>query len=478
MKLKVLIEKNKPQRIVVIGSGESGAGAAVLAKKKGFDVFVSDKGKIKEEYKNVLSNHGIAYEEGMHTASLILNANEVVKSPGVPEKSEMMQQIRKKKIAVVSEIEFAARFTNATLIGITGTNGKTTTTSLTYHVLKNAGYNVKMAGNIGKSFALMVAEEKKETRKKLFYVLELSSFQLDGMYKTRMNVAILTNITPDHLDSYNYKFQNYINSKFRITQNQTKEDAFIYCADDEVIAKEIKKRKLTAQLFPFSIKRKIKRGAYLITEKAPSGKDAQKKLLRAKEKMEININNQIPIHMFVEQLALQGRHNIYNSMAAGIAARFVEVRKSDIRESLSDFENIEHRLEFVTKVYGVDYINDSKATNVNSTWYALESMQNPTVWIVGGVDKGNDYDMIKDLVKQKVKAIVCLGVDNKKIIKAFKDVVSVIVETKSADEAVRASARIATKGDTVLLSPCCASFDLFDNYEDRGRKFKQAVKSL
>ena len=478
MKLKISIEKNKPQRIVVIGSGESGAGAAVLAKKKGFDVFVSDKGKIKEEYKNVLSNHGIAYEEGMHTASLILNANEVVKSPGVPEKSEMMQQIRKKKIAVVSEIEFAARFTNATLIGITGTNGKTTTTSLTYHVLKNAGYNVKMAGNIGKSFALMVAEEKKETRKKLFYVLELSSFQLDGMFKTRINVAILTNITPDHLDSYNYKFQNYINSKFRITQNQTKEDAFIYCADDEVIAKEIKKRKLTAQLFPFSIKRKIKRGAYLITEKAPSGKDVQKKLLRAKEKMEININNQIPIHMFVEQLALQGRHNIYNSMAAGIAARFVEVRKSDIRESLSDFENIEHRLEFVTKVYGVDYINDSKATNVNSTWYALESMQNPTVWIVGGVDKGNDYDMIKDLVKQKVKAIVCLGVDNKKIIKAFKDVVSVIVETKSADEAVRASARIATKGDTVLLSPCCASFDLFDNYEDRGRKFKQAVKSL
>ena len=478
MKLKVSIEKNKPQRIVVIGSGESGAGAAVLAKKKGFDVFVSDKGKIKEEYKNVLSNHGIAYEEGKHTASLILNANEVVKSPGVPEKSEMMQQIRKKKIAVVSEIEFAARFTNATLIGITGTNGKTTTTSLTYHVLKNAGYNVKMAGNIGKSFALMVAEEKKETRKKLFYVLELSSFQLDGMFKTRINVAILTNITPDHLDSYNYKFQNYINSKFRITQNQTKEDAFIYCADDEVIAKEIKKRKLTAQLFPFSIKRKIKRGAYLITEKAPSGKDVQKKLLRAKEKMEININNQIPIHMFVEQLALQGRHNIYNSMAAGIAARFVEVRKSDIRESLSDFENIEHRLEFVTKVYGVDYINDSKATNVNSTWYALESMQNPTVWIVGGVDKGNDYDMIKDLVKQKVKAIVCLGVDNKKIIKAFKDVVSVIVETKSADEAVRASARIATKGDTVLLSPCCSSFDLFDNYEDRGRKFKQAVKSL
>jgi len=444
------------RRLVVLGAGESGAGTAVLAKKKGFEVFVSDKEKIKEMYKNVLSNHGIAYEEGKHTASLILNADEVVKSPGIPEKAEMIKELRKKKISIISEIEFAARYTNAKLIGITGTNGKTTTTNLVFHILKNAGYNVAMGGNVGKSFAMLVAEAEYD-----YFVLELSSFQLDGMYETRVNIAILTNITPDHLDSYGYKFQNYINSKFRITQNQTKEDAFIYCADDEVINKEIKKRKFSARRFPFSIKKKIKTGAHL-----------------EKEKLSININQQTPLTMFVEELALQGKHNIYNSMAAGIAARVVEVRKSDIRESLSDFQNIEHRLEYVTKVHGVEYINDSKATNVNSTWYALESMQHPTVWIVGGVDKGNDYKMIQDLVKQKVKAIVCLGADNKKIIRAFKNFVDVIVETRSAEDAVRVSAKLATKGDTVLLSPCCASFDLFDNYEDRGRKFKNAVKSL
>ena len=453
------------KRLVIIGSGESGTGAAVLGKKKGFDVFVSDKGKIKSEYKKVLSNNGIAYEEGKHTASLILNANEVVKSPGVPEKAEMMKAIRKKKIPVISEIELAARYTNAKLIGITGTNGKTTTTTLTYHILKNAGYKVAMGGNIGKSFAMLVAEGKHD-----YYVLELSSFQLDEMFKTRINVAILTNITPDHLDSYNYRFQNYVNSKLRITQNQTKEDVFIYCADDEVIKKEITKRKagIKARLLPFSIKKKIKNGAYL-----------------EKKKIKININNsrgipsgQTQLNMFVEELALQGKHNIYNSMAAGIAARVVDVRKSDIRESLADFQNIEHRLEFVTRVHGVEYINDSKATNVNSTWYALESMQHPTVWIVGGIDKGNDYNMLKELVKQKVKAIVCLGTDNKKIIKAFKNVVDVIVETGSADEAVKAASRMSKKGDTVLLSPCCSSFDLFDNYEDRGRKFKHAVKSL
>jgi UDP-N-acetylmuramoylalanine--D-glutamate ligase len=444
------------KRIVVLGAGESGAGAAALAKKKGFDVFVSDKGKIKDEYKKVLSNNGIAYEEGKHTASLILNADEVVKSPGIPEKAEMINELRKKKISIISEIEFAARYTKATLIGITGTNGKTTTTSLTYHILKKAGYNVAMGGNVGKSFAMLVAEGNYD-----YFVLELSSFQLDGMFKTRINIAILTNITPDHLDSYGYKFQNYINSKFRITQNQTKEDAFIFCADDDVIAKEIKKRKFSARLFPFSLTKKIKQGAHI-----------------EKRKLIININKQTPLTMFVEQLALQGKHNQYNSMASGIASRLVEVRKSEIRESLSDFQNIEHRLEFVSRVHGVEYINDSKATNVNSTWYALESMHNPTVWIVGGVDKGNDYNMLKDLVKQKVKAIVCLGTDNKKIIKAFKSMVDVIVETRSADEAVRVSSKLATKGDTVLLSPCCASFDLFDNYEDRGRKFKQAVKSL
>jgi UDP-N-acetylmuramoylalanine--D-glutamate ligase len=365
-------------------------------------------------------------------------------------------ELRKKKIPIISEIEFAARYTNATLIGITGTNGKTTTTSLIYHILKKAGYKVAMGGNVGKSFAMLVANGRHD-----YYVLELSSFQLDGMFKTRINIAVLTNITPDHLDSYNYRFQNYINSKFRITQNQTKEDAFIYCTDDEVIKKEIKKRRFRARLFPYSIKKKIKNGARL-----------------EKEKIVVNINNQTQLNMFVEELALQGKHNIYNSMAAGIAARLVEVRKSDIRESLSDFQNIEHRLEYVTKVHGVEYINDSKATNVNSAWYALESMQNPVVWIVGGIDKGNDYGMLKDLAKQKVKAIVCLGTDNKKIIKAFSKVVDVIVETGTAEEAVRAADRIATKGDTVLLSPCCSSFDLFDNYEDRGRKFKHAVKSL
>jgi UDP-N-acetylmuramoylalanine--D-glutamate ligase len=379
-----------------------------------------------------------------------------VKSPGIPDKSEMIVELKKKKIPIISEIEFAARYTNAKLIGITGTNGKTTTTSLIYHILKNAGLKVALGGNIGKSFALQVAKGNFD-----YYVLELSSFQLDGMFRTRINIAVLTNITPDHLDRYQYKVQNYINSKFRITQNQTKEDAFIYCADDEITKKEIRKRKFKAHLFPYSIERKVKQGAYLI-----------------KNKINIHINQQNQTNMFVEELALQGRHNIYNSMAAGIASRLVDVRKSEIRESLSDFQNIEHRLEFVSKVHGVDYINDSKATNVNSTWYALESMTNPTVWIVGGVDKGNDYDMLTDLVKQKVKAIVCLGTDNKKIIKAFSKVVDTIVETQSANDAVKAASRFASKGDTILLSPCCASFDLFDNYEERGRKFKQAVKSL
>lgn len=466
-------ESKMGRRLVIIGGGESGIGSAVLAQKKGFDVFVSDFKKIDKKYSNVLSLNGITYEEGKHTASLILNADEVVKSPGVPEKAPMMMAIRKKKIPVVSEIEFAARYTSATLIGITGTNGKTTTTSMVYHILKKAGYNAKLGGNIGKSFAMMVAKEKVQgsgnsnskqgtlNKERLFYVLELSSFQLDDMFKTRINIAILTNITPDHLDSYQYKFQNYINSKFRITQNQTKEDAFIFCTDDKVITKELKKRKIKAQMFPFSIEKKVKQGAYLI-----------------KNKLKIQINPKNQTNMFVEQLALQGRHNIYNSMAAGIASRLVDVRKSDIRESLSDFQNIEHRLEFVSRVHGVDYINDSKATNVNSTWYALESMTNPTVWIVGGVDKGNDYNMLKDLVKKHVKAIVCLGIDNKKIIKAFSKLVDTVVETSSASDAVRAASRLAGKGDSVLLSPCCSSFDLFDNYEDRGRKFKHAVKSL
>jgi UDP-N-acetylmuramoylalanine--D-glutamate ligase len=468
------------KRIVVLGAGESGTGTAILAKKKGFEVFVSDKGKIKDKYRKVLSHNGIAYEEGKHTNRMILNADEVVKSPGIPDTSAMIVELKKKRIPVISEIEFAARYTHAKLIGITGTNGKTTTTSLIYHILKNAGYKVKLGGNIGKSFARMVAEEKapsnspkggelhaqapslREGRGGLYYVLELSSFQLDGMFRTRINIAILTNITPDHLDRYNYRVQNYINSKFRITQNQTKEDAFIYCADDEITAREVRKINFNARLYPYSIKKKVKLGAHLI-----------------KNKINIHINQyQNPLTMFVEQLALQGRHNIYNSMAAGIASRLMDVRKNDIRESLSDFQNIEHRLEFVSKVHGVEYINDSKATNVNSTWYALESMTHPTVWIVGGVDKGNDYSMLKDLVKQHVKAIVCLGTDNKKIIKAFSKLVPTIIETQSASDAVKAASRMATKGDTILLSPCCASFDLFDNYEERGRMFKQAVRSL
>ena len=445
------------ERIVILGAGESGVGTALLAKKKGFEVFVSDNGKIKDKYKKVLSHHGIAYEEGKHTKRMILNADEVVKSPGIPDTSAMIVGLKNKKIPIISEIEFAARYTNSKIIGITGTNGKTTTTSLIFHILKNAGYKVALGGNVGKSFAMLVAKGNYD-----YYVLELSSFQLDGMFKARINIAILTNITPDHLDRYNYRVQNYINSKFRITQNQTKEDAFIYCADDEITVREVRKRKFEAQLFPYSIKKKVKQGADL-----------------TKNKLNIHINkHQNQLTMFVEQLALQGRHNIYNSMAAGIASRLVDVRKSEIRESLSDFQNIEHRLEFVSKVHGVDYINDSKATNVNSTWYALESMQHPTVWIVGGVDKGNDYSMLKDLVKQHVKAIVCLGTDNKKIIKAFSKLVPTIVETQSASDAVKAASRLATKGDTILLSPCCASFDLFDNYEERGRMFKQAVRSL
>ncbi len=455
----------KKKRLVILGAAESGVGAAVLAQQNGLDVFVSDKGVIKKEYKKVLSNNGIKYEEGKHTVSLILNADEIVKSPGIPETAEIIKALRKNKMPIISEIEFAARYTKAKLIGITGTNGKTTTTALTHHILKKAGYRVAMGGNIGKSFAMLVAEEGKKRKGHSltpdFYVLELSSFQLDGMFKTKIHVAILTNITPDHLDSYDYKFQNYIKSKFRITQNQTKEDAFIYCADDANITKQLKRIKIKSTLFPFTIKKKVNRGAYL-----------------EKNKIQIKINQIKPINMFVEELALQGKHNIYNSMAASIAARVVEVRKDDIRESLSDFQNIEHRLEFVNKVNGVEYINDSKATNVNSTWYALESMQHPTVWIVGGIDKGNDYNMLTELVTQKVKAIVCLGLDNKKIKKAFSKLVDVFVETKTAEEAVRSAARLSTKGDAVLLSPCCSSFDLFDNYEDRGRKFKQAVKSL
>lgn len=442
-------------RIVILGAGESGTGAAVLAKRKGYDVFLSDAGKIKDTYKETLKREGIEFEEGVHSKDKILNASEVVKSPGIPDKAPLVKELIKKGIPVISEIEFASRFTNAKMVCITGSNGKTTTTMLTYHILKKAGLNVGLGGNVGKSFAMQVAENDHD-----YYVLELSSFQLDGMYKFKADIAILTNITPDHLDRYEYDFSKYIESKFRILNNQTENDAFIFCIDDPVTAEQVEKRVIQAAKYPVSLVREVEQGAYV------------------KDNRIIFITNDNQTDMSIESLALQGKHNAYNSMAAGVAARVLEIRKELIRESLSDFENIEHRLEYVTKVHGIEFINDSKATNVNSTWYALESMSNPVIWIVGGVDKGNDYTQLRDLVKDKVKAIICLGKDNEKIHQAFSDIVETIVDTSSAEEAVKRAYYLGKKGDTVLLSPACASFDLFENYEDRGRKFKTAVRSL
>ncbi|MDF2447655.1 MAG: UDP-N-acetylmuramoylalanine--D-glutamate ligase [Bacteroidota bacterium] len=446
------------KRIVILGSGESGIGSAILAQSNGFSVFVSDKGLIKEKYKIELIQNNIPFEEGNHTEDLILNAAEIIKSPGIPDNIELILKAKEKNIPVISEIEFAGRYTKAKTICITGSNGKTTTTMLTYHILQKAGYKVGLGGNVGKSFAYQVAKENYE-----YYVLELSSFQLDGMFNFKADVAVLLNITPDHLDRYDYKFENYVASKFRITQNQTKEDAFIYCADDSVIQEYMTHHSLHAQLIPFSIKKKIDgNGAYLINNE-----------------ITLNYNNNPkPLIMTLEQLALAGKHNVYNSMAASLAARIVDIRKDIIRESLEDFVNVEHRLEFVASINGIEFINDSKATNINSTWYALESMQKPTVLILGGQDKGNNYDELMDLVKEKVKAIVCLGVDNKKIIKAFKGSVETIMEAGSAVEAVAMCYKLATKGDAVLLSPACASFDLFENYEDRGAQFKSAVRGL
>jgi UDP-N-acetylmuramoylalanine--D-glutamate ligase len=452
-------------RIAILGAGESGVGAAILAKQKGFEVLVSDKGAIAEKYKDVLSNNNIRWEEGKHSEEEILASDEVIKSPGIPDNVELIKKLKAKGIPVISEIEFAGRYTKAKTVCITGSNGKTTTTLLTYHILKNAGLNVKLGGNIGTSFAKLVAEEQHEQVPPrgdlggLVYVLELSSFQLDGMYDFRADVAVLLNITPDHLDRYEYNMQNYIESKFRIIQNQRKEDAFIYCLDDENIRKELEGKRIKAGQYPFSLKQKVEQGAYL----------EEKQLI-------ININE--PFSMSIRDLALQGNHNVHNSMAAGVAARLLEIRKEGIRESLSDFQNVEHRLEFVAKVNGVEYINDSKATNVNSTWYALESMENQTIWIAGGVDKGNDYSSLVEIAKDKVKALICLGTDNEKLINAFKNVIPVIEEAKSAPEAVAIAYRLAKKGESVLLSPACASFDLFQNYEDRGRQFKDAVRAL
>lgn len=442
-------------RLVVLGGAESGVGTAILGKKKGYDVFVSDFGKIKENYKEVLIINGIAWEEGTHTEHLILNADVVMKSPGIPEKSPIVKKLREKGIKVISEIEFAAPFTDAITIGITGSNGKTTTTMLTYHLLKSAGLNVGLGGNIGKSFAWQVAENKFDV-----YVLELSSFQLDGIINYKPHIAIITNISPDHLDRYEYKYQNYINSKFRVTMNQTEEDYLIYDADDEVIAEWFKQNKTKAQLIPFSLTKTFEKGAFI--------KD---------NKMEVNINQEEFI-METEYIALEGKHNMKNAMAATSVAKLMQIRNATIRESLSNFQGVEHRLEKVLKIQNVQYINDSKATNVNATFFALDSMNVPTVWIVGGVDKGNDYHELMSLVREKVKAIICLGIDNKKIIEAFGNVVDIMVEVTNMNDAVRMAQRLTEKGDAVLLSPACASFDLFENYEDRGRQFKQAVHNL
>jgi len=444
------------KRIVILGAGESGVGAAVLAKKKGFGIFVSDFGKIKEKYKNVLSQFEIKFEEGKHTENLILKADEVIKSPGIPDEAELVKKVKKTGIKVISEIEFAGRYTSAKKICITGSNGKTTTTLLTYHILKKAGLNAGLAGNVGQSFAMQVAEKDFD-----YYVLEISSFQLDGMCDFKADIAVLMNITPDHLDRYADDFQNYIDSKFRITRNQSEHDAFVYCADDLVVLKEIQKREIKSELYPFSIKRKV------------SGEGT---FLHGNE-MLINIKPNF-LKMTIENLALQGKHNIYNSMAAGIASRILNIRKDIIKESLSDFQNVEHRLEFVARIHGIDYINDSKATNVNSTWYALESIHNPVIWIAGGIDKGNDYSILNDVVKEKVKALICLGKDNKKLFNAFKDVVEDIIETTSMEDAVKYASFLVSKDDTVLLSPSCASFDLFENYEERGNEFKKAVSNL
>ena len=443
-------------RIVILGAGESGIGAAMLAQKQGFDVFVSDFGAIADRYKQALIDMDVAFEEKQHTQESILNATEVIKSPGIPDTAPIVVALKKKNIPVISEIEFAKRYTSAKTICITGSNGKTTTTMLTYHILKKAGLNVGLAGNIGHSFAAQVATETFD-----WYVLEISSFMLDDMHEFKADIAVLLNITPDHLDRYEYKMANYAASKLRVAQNQQQADYFIYCADDEETLKVLKGAKIKATAYPFSIRKKVDQGAYL------EGNN-----------LHININQKDQLTMSISELALQGKHNIYNSMASGIIAKVLDIRNDTIRESMGDIKNIEHRLEHVAKISGVDYINDSKATNVNSTWYALESVNAGVILILGGVDKGNDYGMLKDLVKKKVKAIVCLGKDNKRIHEAFEDDVEIIVNTFSAHEAVQVSYHLAKKGDTVLLSPACASFDLFKNYEDRGNQFKMAVKEL
>lgn len=442
------------KNIVVLGGGESGTGAAILAQKKGYNVFLSDKGEIKKQNKEALNQYLINWEEKQHSNNKIFGADLIIKSPGIPDYIELIKKIKAKNIPVISEIEFAGHFTDAIKICITGSNGKTTTTSLIYHILKKAGLNVGLGGNIGKSFAWQIAENDFD-----YYVLELSSFQLDGIIDFKPEIAILMNITPDHLDRYDNKFQNYIDSKFRIVQNMTEKDYLIFCSDDEIIKKEITKRKLTLKLLPFSLTTQTHEGAFA-----------------NEEKLMIKLNN-TDFTMTIKDLALQGKHNTYNSMAAGIAAKLMDIRKATIKEALQDFKNVPHRLEKLIKVRGVEFINDSKATNVNSTWYALESMTKKVIWIVGGVDKGNDYNQLMPLVKDKVKGIVALGIDTEKIHRTFEHFVA-MTDARTMNDAVKEAYLMADPDDVVLLSPCCASFDLFKNYQDRGEQFKEAVYKL
>lgn len=444
------------KRLVILGAGESGVGTALLAIQKGYDVFVSDMGKIKESYKKELKGGGIKFETEVHTNDLIYNADEVVKSPGIPDKVPLIVELKKRNIPVVSEIEFASRYTTAKKICITGSNGKTTTTLLIHHIMKKAGVKVGLAGNVGTSLARQLASGDEFD----YLVIELSSFQLDGMYEFKADVAILMNITPDHLDRYDYSMQNYIDSKFRILQNQTKDDFFIYCNDDPIIQKELEKRKVEATCLPFSYDKKVKNGAF--------SRDMQ---------LEITFkSNHMSIYFY--ELALQGRHNVYNSMAASLAASVAQIKNDVIRKCLSNFKGVEHRLERVLSVRNMEFINDSKATNVNSTWYALECMQTPVVWIAGGTDKGNDYSTLLDLAEDKVKVLICLGVDNEKLKKSFGGIVPTILEAESMKEAVNLAYENGMKGDSILLSPACASFDRFKNYEDRGDQFKECVRNL
>lgn len=442
-------------RIVVLGGGESGSGAAVLAKVKGFDVFLSDKGEISPEYTALLEKWDIPFESGKHSEELILNADEVIKSPGIPSTAPLVQKIADKGIHIISEIEFAGRYDTAKKICITGSNGKTTTTSLIYHLLKEAGLDAGLGGNIGKSYAFQVATEKHD-----IYVLELSSFQLDNMYDFKADIAVLTNITPDHLDRYDHNMENYVKAKFRITRNMDREDCFIFCSDDEITIRHLDKIVVKAKMLPFTQKKEVEQGAFV--------KD---------DKMVVRVGDD-QCDMFIRELALGGKHNVYNSMAAAIAGKVMNIENENIRRSLSTFQAVEHRLEKVMSVGDVLYINDSKATNVDAAWYALECQTRPVVWIVGGKDKGNDYSPLIELAREKVKAMVCMGVDNHKFHEAFEGVVENITDALSAEEAVKKASSFAKAGDVVLLSPCCASFDLFKNYEDRGRKFKEAVRNL